>query len=116
MVPSELVYALMGAGLSACLVTAVIKPDRRRRALRAAGIIFLLGLLFAAYEFLVPQIPERVMRPLVLCLFIIAGPAFLGCDLAAGITWRKAVAKNRGGLVFSGAMGIIGLLAVVMGV
>ncbi len=46
MVPSWLVYALIAAGLSGCLVTAVIKPDRRRRALRAAGIIFLLGLLF----------------------------------------------------------------------
>jgi hypothetical protein len=115
MVPSVLIYALTGVLLSTCLAMAV-KPDRRRRALRGAGIIFLLGLLFAAYEFLVPQIPERVMRPLVLCLFIIAGPAFLGCDLAAGIAWREAVAKNRCSLVFSGAMGIIGLLAVLMGV
>lgn len=115
MVPSVLVYAPIGVLISACLVMA-IKPDRRRRALRAAGIIFLFGLLFAAYEFLVPQIPERVMRPLVLCLFIIAGPAFLGCDLVAGIPWREAVAKNRRGLVFSAGMGIIGLLALVMGV
>ncbi|MCK9375989.1 MAG: hypothetical protein M0P73_07555 [Syntrophobacterales bacterium] len=115
MVPSVLIYALTGVLLSACVAMAV-KPDRRRRALRAARIIFLLGLLFAAYEFLVPQIPERVMRPLVFCLFLIAGPAFLGCDLAAGLPWRQALAKNRGGLVFSAGWGIIGLLAMVMGV
>lgn len=103
MVPSAFVYAIIGAGLSACLVTAVIKPDRRRRALRAAGGIAVMGPLFAAY-------------PLVFCLFLVAGPAFLGCDLAVDLPWGQALAKNRGGLVFSAGWGIIGLLAMVMGV
>ena len=113
MVPSAFIYALTGVLLSACLAMAV-KPDRRRRALRAAGKIFLLGLLFAAYEFLLPQIPGRVMYPLVLCLFMLAGPAFLGCDLVAGLPWREAVAKNRGGLVYSAGWVFLWLLGLVL--
>jgi hypothetical protein len=114
MVPSAFVYAILGVGLSASLVIAVTRPDRRRRALRAAGGIAVLGLLFAAFEFLVPRIPARVMYPLVLCLFMLTGPAFLGCDLVAGLPWREAVTKNRGALVYSAGWVFLWLLGLVL--
>jgi len=54
------------------------------------------------------------MYPLVLCLFMLAGPAFLGCDLVAGLPWREAVAKNRGALVYSAGWVFLGLVGLVL--
>jgi hypothetical protein len=54
------------------------------------------------------------MYPLVLCLFMLTGPAFLGCDLVAGLPWREAVTKNRGALVNSAGWVFLWLLGLVL--
>ncbi len=97
------------AALGGCLVIAVRQPVKRRLALRSAGYIAVMGLVVGGIELAqrFPQAADRVWGPLFFCFIFLAGLRYFARDLWAGIPWREAVAKNRGGLTITASIAIV---------
>jgi hypothetical protein len=100
---------LFVVALGTCLVIAVRQPTKRRLALRNAAYIAVMGLVLGGIELAegFPQVADRVWGPLFLCFILLAGLRYFARDLWAGIPWREAVAKNRGGLTVTASIAIV---------